>query len=203
MIDNIPGHIEDIVCSTAARVARSHRHLVSKDDLAQEIRLWFITHPDRAKGWMDKDNLVEPLHVFKAIAYRRCQDYVATERAARTGGSRADHYLYSVGLIEEALPMVWDRQARPVQEVSEEPRRKKAKPSAESDWPAIVVDVASAFERLGEWDQELLEYRFRAPGHSLAEVGKHFEISVPTASRRISRAVHRLADFLGGVNPWR
>lgn len=203
MIDAIPDHLEDIINQTAARVARCHRYLVTRDDLAQEIRLWLLTHEERAANWMDKDNLQEPLAVFRTIAYRRCQDHVASERAAKSGGSASDHYLYTLGMLEESLPMLWDRSARPVNEVSEEPKTRKAKGGHDSDWPAIIVDVEKAYHSLDEADQELLEARFRPPGRQLADLASDYQLSVPTMSRRISQVLGRMADHLGGVNPWR
>lgn len=187
---------------TSAKVARCHRYLVGKDDLAQEIRLWLLTHPDRAESWMNKDELLEPLAVFRTIAYRRCQDYVARERAAKTGGKQGDHYLYSMGLVEEALPMLWDSTARPVVEVSDEPKVRRVRSNGDSDWPAIMVDISLAYNTLGEMDQELLEYRFKPPGHQLSEVAHEYSISVSSASRRISKAIGRMADHLGGLSPW-
>jgi DNA-directed RNA polymerase specialized sigma24 family protein len=202
LIDHIPEHLESIISHTSAKVARCHRYLVTRDDLAQEIRLWLVSHPDRAAAWMDKEQLLEPLSVFRAIAYRRCQDYVGKERAARTGGTRGDHYLYSLGLLEEALPMLWDSTARPVNEMPEQPKIRKTKANGDSDWPAIMADISAAFEKLSEMDQEIVEYRFKPPGHQLADVSREYGISVSAASRRISKALSRMADHLGGVSPW-
>ena len=144
--------------------------------------------------------------MFRKIAYRRCQDYVAKERAYRTGGMPSDSFLYSVGLIEAVLPAFLndETEAPLMSDADSTTRRHRVDPSEGNEWFAVRADVSVAWDSLDDEDRELLYARYgpHVKGENKLEVlAERYGWSVPTVSRRCHKLIERMAEVLGGVAP--
>lgn len=202
--DGIPEHLDKIIRRTAGRVNRSCRHLAEVDDLVAEVYLWMVKHERKVEEYLDpKDR--SKARQFGTICYRRMQEYVARERAARTGGKASDQYYYHAGLVEELLPDVWDvqdRQAPTFNDANPDAKRGRSMPSEGGGRHAMMTDVLAAVQSLPEFEQEYLRMRYSQGGLTLKELAVMWEVSEAQASRRIGRLTDKIIDFLGGESPW-
>jgi DNA-directed RNA polymerase specialized sigma24 family protein len=203
--EDIPAHLDSVIHAIARRVSRSGRGLLDEADLRQECYMWVLTHWDRVVAdHADPEDMKYPIGYFRKIMYRVAQKAVLRERVARTGGQPEDFFYYSITIIEELLPAVFDRGDWAARGVSDDQlaRRKPKAPNESGDYLAMLCDVSRAYESLPYEDRRVIRLRFAPPGRSFDDLGRLWGVVPSTAHRRVAHVLEKVVDFLGGESPW-
>lgn len=187
--------------AAASRVHRNHRGLVPYDDLRSECYVWLAKHEEKVLEWQD----LGPHGAAKLAKslYRAAQKYAAHERARATGTMVGDHTYYSVGLLEELLPDIWDHESWAYGSASAGDKvTGTSRPSEGGNRMAMLVDVKWAVAGLSADDQALLRDRYEDGGVAVDILAATYDTTPSTIRRRVDRILVRLADRLGGEPPW-
>jgi DNA-directed RNA polymerase specialized sigma24 family protein len=195
--------IEEYVRPAAASVARRYRSEVTYADLAQEGYVWALTHRGTVRTRLEDGKRGEYRLIAQLAGHM--QKVARQEKATRAGYSPDDEVFYSKGMIELALPAVWDESymIRPPVEGDESMSgRSNNDPAAGNDWLASVIDVRRAWAEaeLSQEQRDALElrYRFRLSQQNVATMQG---TAKSTANERINSGLRALIDALGGRRP--
>jgi len=195
--------MEQYVRPAAASVARRYRSEVTYGDLSQEGYIWALTHPGTVRSRLEDGKRGEYRLIAQLAGHM--QKVARQEKANKAGYSPDDEVFYSKGMIEKALPAVWDvtHMVRPL--IEGEPSdfgRSMKDPAAGNDWLATVVDVRAAWDATDLTDDQrnALELRYR---HRLSQQGVADAqgTAKSTANDRINSGLRALIDTLGGRRP--
>lgn len=204
--------------------ARSHSHYryVPAEDYEQEMWLYALRRPERLKAPFDegKLGLVRTRLYQAANELTRDDDrYRRALRAAEAGYSTEDLQFYSTGLIANLLPVLieaeWDigeavRRAACGVDAAGVFIRNDDPFSGAENYQVMLIDLKNAFERLPGGMQRLLVTYYglnqedtedgRWERESLAS---SMGLTINALRLRVSRALKRLRDELGGEDPWK
>ena len=187
--------------AAAVRVHRNHRALVPYDDLRSECYVWLAKHEAKVLEWQE----LGPSGAAKLgkSLYRAAQKFAVAERARMTGTLPGDHTYYSVGLLEELLPDIWDYESWASSGASSSDKvTGTSRPSEGGNRMAMLVDVKWAVAGLSADDQALLRDRYEDGGVAADILAATYGTTASTIRRRVDRILVRLADRLGGEPPW-
>lgn len=189
-------------CTRAAnRVTRTSRNYCEHADILSEMYVWVAKHPRNVTGWLDEGQ--HGLNKMNVALYRAGHEYVAKERARRTGAKTSDFYWYTPAVIMELLPDVWEYsnwasggsgdQSMP---------RGKSKPSEGNNRQAMMVDVAYALSTLPQDDRVLLANLYAHGGMNKELLAAQAELTVSGLEKRVGRIVDKMVERLGGEPPF-
>lgn len=171
--------------------------MVDRDDIEQEIWMWFLTHPAKVREWSELDDKHREKMVARSIR-NAAMTFCVKEKARIEGYHVDDLFWYSKDFIKELLPSVMSEDWKRVQAGS----GPSNKPVSESgDWLAYAVDIRRAYDALTPEDQEMVRifYIEDGDGHALQEAtGRP---TVRAAEMAANRAVGKMVKFLGGERP--
>lgn len=178
--------------------------MVEKEDIAQELWMWFATHVrkltewnDEIEGHKDRENLVA--RSLRNAAY----DYCFKEKARVEGYSTEDVFFYKKEFIKLLLPAVLtDDEAKMASALSLGGKTPKA-PAESNDWMAYSADIKLALSKLDEKDRKLVEAFY---GEDMDGVTLHEQVlpekSTPRAAMmQANRALNKMVRELGGFPP--
>jgi hypothetical protein len=193
---------EELIRPIAYRIGNRYRQYVEREDVAQELRLWWLTHPKAVERYTD-DGKVGEKKLTKSL-YRAAEKFAREQKALALGYKPEDEFFYNTELIRMLLPMVWNPELI-FQEVQPDDlggkiRRSKAANEG-NNLPAMVADVAQALHRIDLDDYKLLLLHF-ALQYEYKELAEELDINVGAAKMRVQRAIERLVETLGGETPW-
>jgi hypothetical protein len=185
---------------SAGRCVRIHRNLVTSDDVFQHLSLWAVEHWHKIEEWEGQDSLVFKL---KRTFNNESQKYAAKERAHRTKSTPSDAFYYTHEILQELLKDVWryDQWVQSAAPSDGEFVSNSSKPSEGMNREAMLSDVSYALEKLNEQDRSLLERRFDGGGTDFDVLAVEYSISEEALRKRVSRALSKLQDRLGGEQP--
>lgn len=177
--------------------------MIDKDDISQELWLWFASRPNKVKDWYenfeqkDRDKLIAKS--LRNAALKFC----TREKAKIAGYEVQDNFYYQPQVIEEFLPYVLTNSymmPTGVNDINYKPDRNSV---AESNtWLAVRADISEAFDSVEERHQNVLRLRFSSLNTTLEEVGNELKISPDAARKRVDRAIQAIIDELGGKRPY-
>ena len=189
----------DLVQTLAAEYARRYT-MVERDDIGQELWVWFAGHPRKYKEWSeleqkDRDKLIAKS--LRNAALKFCEK----EKAKKIGYDMSDLYYYDTSVIEVFLPSI-------IGESYEIPTKIKdlggtVKTSEISDgnnWLSLRSDILSAYNKLSEAKQNILRLRFSVEQPDWALLSKDMDSTPDGARMKVQRAINSLIKHLGG---WR
>lgn len=198
--------VDTLVAVTSRRVASRYRGFIEADDIAQEMRIWVLTHQDKLAEWLD----VEEKEDFKAgvgalrLTLRRIgEQYSRQQKAAMAGYHTTDEYFYEVAVVEDLLPEAFGDQDGWVPAIVQDTsgnHTPRLMNEGNDRW-AKVADVSSALRKVSNYDYTILEqhYRFNQTFRAIAE---YLECSKSKAQRDCESALGHLVKELGGRSPW-
>jgi RNA polymerase sigma factor (sigma-70 family) len=177
--------------------------MIDRQDISQELWLWFASRPNKLKDWYDN---FEPKDRDKLVAKslrNAALKFCTREKAKISGYEIADNFYYQPQIIEEFLPYVLTNSymiPAGTNDVNYKPDRNSV---AESNtWLAVRADVSDAFDSIEERHQNVLRLRFNSLNTTLEEVGNELNISPDAARKRVDRAIQAMIDELGGKRPY-
>ena len=196
-------YIEDynnLVQTLATEYARKYT-MVERNDIGQELWVWFVAHPRKYKEWSelkqkDQDKLIAKS--LRNAALKFCEK----EKARKVGYDMSDLYYYDTSVIEVFLPSI-------IGESYEIPTKIKdlggtVKTSDISDgnnWLSLRSDILSAYNKLSEAKQNILRLRFSIEQPDWALLAKDMDSTPDGARMKVQRAINSLIKNLGGWRP--
>jgi len=191
----------ELVQTLAAEYARRYT-MVERDDIGQELWVWFVGHPRKYKEWSaleqkDRDKLIAKS--LRNAALKFCE----REKAKKVGYDMSELYYYDVSVVEAFLPTI-------IAESYEMPSKIKdlgnsVKSSEVSDgmnWLVLRSDIATAYYKLSEAKQNILRLRFSMEQPDWATLAKEMDSTPDGARMKVQRALNSLVKNLGGWRPY-
>jgi hypothetical protein len=195
-------YIEDynnLVQTLATEYARKYT-MVERNDIAQELWVWFVAHPRKYKEWSelkekDQDKLIAKS--LRNAALKFCEK----EKAKKVGYDMSDLYYYDTSVIEVFLPSI-------IGESYEIPTKikdlgetiKTSEISDGNNWLSLRSDILSAYNKLSKAKQNVLRLRFSIEQPDWALLAKEMDSTPDGARMKVQRAINSLIKNLGG---WR
>jgi len=177
--------------------------MVERDDVAQELWVWFVSHPRKYKEWeeleqKDRDKLIGKS--LRNAALKFCE----REKARKIGYDISDLYYYDASVVEAFLPSI-------IAESYEIPTKikdlgnsvKGTEISDGNNWLALRSDIASGFYKLSESKQNILRLRFSVEQPDWATLAKDMDSTPDGARMKVQRAINSLIKNLGGWRSFR
>jgi hypothetical protein len=185
--------------ASATRCTRIHRNLVTADDVFQHLNLWALEHWHKIEEWEGQDSLTFKL---KRTFNNESQKFAAKERAHRAKSMPGDAFYYTHEVLQELLKDVWAYESWTA---SSTPRDEfistSSKPSEGMNREAMLSDVSFGLKKLNEQDNLLLNRRFADGGTDIDALALEYSVSDEAIRKRVSRALTKLQDRLGGEQP--
>jgi len=202
--------VKDLVSAVAGSIARKFKGWVERDDLKQELYLWFIGRQDQYTDQLNEENKEKREHNERRLAYqmrRIAEKYARREKARKAGYHITDEVFYDTATIARLMPSILQsviegtvlEQAQDL--INDGQPRKQPAPSEGGNLLAILIDVKKSYLKLEEEDKTILRMRYY-DNNTLQEIAQYLEVAVSTADRRCTSALRRLQDKLGGDTPW-
>jgi hypothetical protein len=191
----------ELVQTLAAEYARRYT-MLERDDIGQELWVWFVGHPRKYKEWSaleqkDRDKLIAKS--LRNAALKFCE----REKAKKVGYDMSELYYYDASVVEVFLPTI-------ISESYEMPSKIKdlgnsVKSSEVNDgmnWLVLRSDIATAYYKLPEAKQNILRLRFSMEQPDWATLAKEMDSTPDGARMKVQRALNSLIKHLGGWRPY-
>jgi len=177
--------------------------MIDRQDISQELWLWFATRPNKLRDWYDNFESKDRDKLVAKSLRNAALKFCTKEKAKSAGYEVTDNFYYQPQIIEEFLPYILnDSYMLPVgvNDVNYKPDRNSV---AESNtWLAVRADISEAFETIEERHQNVLRLRYNSINTTLEQVGSELNISPDAARKRVDRAIQAMIDELGGKRPY-
>ena len=130
------------------------------------------------------------------------QKYAAKERAHRSKSTPSDAFYYTHEILQELLKDVWSY-GQWVKSASRDGEfiTNTSKPNEGMNREAMLSDVSAGLSRLNEQDRLLLQRRYEGSGNDVDVLAIEYGISEEALRKRVSRALTKLQERLGGEQP--
>jgi DNA-directed RNA polymerase specialized sigma24 family protein len=185
---------------SATRCVRIHRNLVTADDVFQHLSLWAVEHWHKIEEWEAQDSLVFKL---RRTFNNESQKFASKERAYKTKSVPSDAFYYTHEILQELLRDVWNYEqwVQSGTPADAEFISKTSKPNEGMNREAMLSDVSGSLARLNDQDKDLLRRRFDGGGNDFDVLAIEYGASEEALRKRVSRALTKLQDRLGGEQP--
>ena len=191
----------EVVQQLSSEYARRYA-MLERDDIAQELWVWFVGHPRKYKEWSeleqkDKDKLIAKSLRNAALKY--CE----REKANKVGYDSSDLYYYDASVVEAFLPsIIAGTYAIPVSIQDLNAKFGSGNISDGNNWLSLRSDIAKAFEKLSDAKQNILRLRFSIDSPDWSLLAKDMDSTPDGARMKVQRAINSLIKNLGGWRPY-
>lgn len=186
--------------SVATEYSKRYK-MLERNDIAQELWMWFLTHVDKYVEWSeleqkDKDKLIARSLRNAAITY--CE----YEKSKKIGYDMSDLYYYNPSVVEAFLPSI-------ISESYEIPTKiqdlnfkfGKGDATDGNNWLSLRSDIATAYYKLTEAKQNVLRLRFSIDSPDWSLLAYDMQSTPDGARMKVQRAINSLIKNLGGWRP--
>lgn len=189
-----------LVARVASDYARKYR-MVSRDDIKQELWLWFYEHPAKVKQWREM-NEKETIKLIARSLRNAAHDFCQKEKAQTAGYNVDDNFYYQRAMVEMLLPSVLTNDLDPsgTTDINTGYTNTKA-PSEGGNWMVYFIDIQKAYQRIEEHHQKVLYLRY-CQNLLGSDLGAILECSADAARKRVEKALKKLIQQLGGFKPY-
>lgn len=193
---------QPMVRRIASEYANRYR-MVDREDIQQQLWLWFVEHPRKVQEWSALD-LKDGDKMFARSLRNAAYDFCVKEKAVVTGYEYEDNFWYSKDFIKRILPAALSEDWKKVERFSSEIKAVKS-PAESGDWMAFASDIKKAYELLSEKEQALvlLFYAKDVDGDTLHEHLGEDRPSARATQMAANRALNKMVKTLGGFPPYR
>jgi len=191
----------DMVQTLASDYSRKYS-MLERDDIAQELWVWFVGHPRKYKEWSaleqkDRDKLIAKSLRNAALKY--CE----REKAKKIGYDTGDLYYYDVSVVEAFLPTIIAESYEMPSKIKDLGNSVKAGEVSDGmNWLVLRSDIAAAYYKLPEAKQNILRLRFSVEQPDWATLAKEMDSTPDGARMKVQRALNSLVKHLGGWRPY-
>ena len=202
LTDELVVEYKGMVHQISAEYARRYR-MVDRYDIAQELWMWFLTHPNKVKEWMKNEDKKESDKMFARSLRNYAEDFCQREKARSVGYEYDDVFWYNKEFVKTLIPAVLSDDWKRI-EAALESGPKNPKPVSEAgDWMAYAADIRKAFSKLSEEEQNLvfLFYAQDVDSNTLHEQAAPERPSARAAAMAANRALNKIIKNLGGFSP--
>lgn len=194
-----------MVAQISKEYASRYRNFVEAEDVAQQLWLWFVSHPNKTRTWLSDESLIDKdrERLFAKSLRNQALDYCLHEKASKTGYEFEDQFWYDKEFVKLILPAALSGDWRRIDKFSSEVKTHKS-PSESNDWIAFAADVKRAFESLSK-DEQTLVFEFYAQDVSGKDLHDKLGSDRPSSRATMmaaNRALRKMVKFLGGDRPW-
>jgi DNA-directed RNA polymerase specialized sigma24 family protein len=193
---------KDMMQRIAADYQRKYP-MVERDDLEQEMYLWFVSHPKKFKEWLEFEEKDRDKLIAKSLR-NQCLKYCEREKARKQGYDITDLYYYDISVVEAFLPTI-------INEIYEMPAKIKdlnnkfsgGEISDGMNWLALRSDIASSYYKLNEAKQNILRLRYSIGEQpDWQKLGEELKTSADGARMKVQRILNNIVQNLGGWKPY-
>jgi DNA-directed RNA polymerase specialized sigma subunit len=200
MNESFTEEYESLVAALANEYHKRYS-MIEREDIAQVLWMWFVTHQNKYKEWSalktkDKDKLIAKS--LRHAALKHCEK----EKARTVGYELLDLYYYDASVIEAFLPSIIAESYEiptKIKDLGSQVRSNEINDG--NNWLVLRSDIASAYYRLPEAKQLVLQIRFTTENHEWADIGKELDTTAEGARKKVQRAIASLIRNLGGWRP--
>ena len=174
--------------------------MVPREDIIQELWLWFLEHPNKVEEWSKMDDQKLATKLVNRSLHNRAHDFCQKEKARTVGYELTDLSYYHRDVVEELLPSILtDDWSQPVfSDVNGD--RKTFAPSEGGNLMAMQADVSYAFERISPHHQEIL-LQWYLNGRNSKDLGVALGLTDKNARMKVTRAIDAIIKKLGNRAP--
>ena len=175
--------------------------MVERDDIAQEMWVWFVGHPHKYNEW----SALEQKDCDKVIAKslrNASLKFCEREKAKHSGYQSSDLYYYDASVVEAFLPSILADSYEIPTKIKDLNFQfgKSGEVTDGNNWLVLRSDIEKAFNKLAEAKQNILRLKFTVDNNEWNDLAKELNTSADAARKRVERAVNSLVRILGG---WR
>jgi hypothetical protein len=196
-------YIEDynmLVQSLSSEYAKRYS-MVERDDIAQELWVWFAGHIDKYNEWIDLEQKDRDKMIAKSLRNASIK-FCEREKAKHSGYDVSDLYYYDISVVEAFLPsIISGSHAIPGSIQDLNAKYGTGTLSEGNNWLSLRSDIDKAFNRLNEDKQNILRLRFSVEQPDWAELSKDMDSTPDGARMKTQRALNLLIKYLGGWKP--
>ena len=191
----------DLVQTLASEYTRRYT-MLERDDIAQELWVWFVGHPRKYKEWSaleqkDRDKLIAKS--LRNAALKFCE----REKSKKVGYDTSDLYYYDVSVVEAFLPsIIAGTYAIPISIQDLNAKFGSGSLSDGNNWLALRSDIHAAFNKLSDAKQHTLVLRFSIDSPDWVLLSKEMDSTPDGARMKVQRALNSLVKHLGGWKPY-
>jgi hypothetical protein len=191
----------ELVQQLSAEYARRY-NMIERDDIRQELWLWFVTHPRKYKEWLELEQKDRDKLIAKSLRNASLK-YCEREKARKSGYDTSDLYYYDASVIEAFLPsIIAGTYAIPVSIQDLNAKFGSGNVSDGNNWLALRSDISKAFEKLSDAKQNILRLRFSIDSPDWSLLAKDMDSTPDGARMKVQRSVNSLVKNLGGWRPY-
>lgn len=201
--DDLMADAQVVITGAAHALAREYRHYTPASDIAQEMWVWVLKHPEKVGEWLSRDDKADKARGTKALnktLMRLGSVYCRKEKATISGYHPADEYFYTRTLVSALLEALWNG-GQFVSNVIDDMPRKKKLDSEGNDLLAMFADMEAALQVL-EPEQIGLLMRVHVDGETISDIADKDEVTRQAVEGRVNRALDRMIKELGGEYPY-
>jgi hypothetical protein len=178
--------------------------MVDKEDIAQELWVWFATHNKKMVEWGTEDTRSIERLVAKSLR-NAAYDFCLKEKARMGGYLPDDVFFYRKEFIKLILPAVISDDYSRIQSALSLGGVRSTKSLAEAnDWMAYSADIKFALSKLDDKERLLVEQFY---GHDIGGASLHENVlpektTARAAMMQANRALNKMVRVLGGFPPF-
>ncbi len=191
----------ELVQQLSAEYARRYS-MIERDDIRQELWLWFVAHPRKYKEWSDLEQKDRDKLIAKSLRNAALK-YCEKEKARKSGYDASDLYYYDASVVEAFLPsIIAGTYAIPVSIQDLNAKFGSGSLSEGNNWLTLRSDIMGAFEKLSDAKQNILRLRFSIDSPDWSLLAKDMDSTPDGARMKVQRAMNSLVKNLGGWRPY-
>jgi hypothetical protein len=176
--------------------------MIERDDIRQELWLWFVAHPRKYKEWSELEQKDRDKLIAKSLRNAALK-YCEKEKARKSGYDSSDLYYYDVSVVEAFLPsVIAGTYAIPVSIQDLNAKFGSGSLSEGNNWLTLRSDISAAFEKLSDAKQNILRLRFSIDSPDWSLLAKDMDSTPDGARMKVQRAMNSLVKNLGGWRPY-
>jgi hypothetical protein len=176
--------------------------MIERDDIRQELWLWFVAHPRKYKEWSELEQKDRDKLIAKSLRNASLK-YCEREKARKSGYDTSDLYYYDASVVEAFLPsVIAGTYAIPTSIQDLNAKFGSGNVSDGNNWLALRSDIAKAFEKLSDAKQNILRLRFSIDSPDWTLLAKDMDSTPDGARMKVQRSISSLIKNLGGWRPY-
>lgn len=177
--------------------------MVERDDIAQEMWVWFVGHPNKYNEWSALDQKDCDKVIAKSLRNASLK-FCEREKAKHSGYQSSDLYYYDASVIETFLPSIIGKSYEMPTKIQDLNSNSGSSVLSEgNNWLTLRADIEKAYDKLSEAKQNVLRLRFSVEQPDWTELSKDMDSTPDGARMKVQRAVNSIIKILGGWKPYR